>query len=248
MKLDVTVQRQSKIIIGISVVVIASFVVAFALAVGGLCLHPLKDSQMIGAGLESSDDLGNEHLVPVALKYEIGGLSTEAGEIELMSFNNPYFDEFGNQIEDLPLCITNDMAKLWDFTLRVKGGYTPEDTLGFWPELGITFWQDQDKVDGAEMIQGWNIEYGEPVKDETCDCCNCYIWVGTPAWCGNEVCLVSNRYPTLMGGLEAYTSSCPEDLTGFIPGKEVTIKIGLLFSGCPLGPQQFAYILAQKKM
>ena len=248
MKLDVTVPRQSKIIIGISVVVVASFVVAFALAVGGLCEHSPNGSQVLGAGLESNNifepNTGNEHLVPVASKYEVGPFDTVAGEIELIDFNFPYYDKATGELSDLPLCITNEMAATWWFDLRILGGYTPEETAGFWPELGISFWQDQDKDGTPEMIQGWNLEYDYLGKCPDDPCCSCDIWRGSAAWCGNNVCLDSNQYPTLLGGLENFVSECTNDL-GYIPGKEVTMKIGLLFSGCPLDEQQFAYVLAQ---
>jgi hypothetical protein len=247
MRLDVTVQRQSKIIKWIIVVVIASIFVAFALAVGVLCVHTPNESQILGLGLESSDDPGNEHCVPVAFKYEIGPFDTEKGEIELVDFYFPYINKATGELLPLPLCITNTMAESWWFELRIKGGYTPETTDLYWPELGISFWQDQNKDDVPEMIQGWNLEYDAPVKDESCDCCSCYTIIGRPAWCGNTVCLHSNQYPDLKGGLECFTSQCPEDQSGVIPGKEVTMKIGLLFSGCPLESQQFAYILAQKR-
>ncbi|MHA1461305.1 MAG: hypothetical protein ACTSO8_07475 [Promethearchaeota archaeon] len=240
-----TVPRQSKIIIGISVVVVASFVVAFALAVGGLCEHSPNGSQVLGAGLESNNifepNTGNEHFVPVASKYELGPFDTEAGEIELIAYNFPYITPDGEFLP-LPLCIDNVMAQTWWFDLRIDGGYTPEETAGFWPELGIVFYQDQDKDGIAEQIQGWNIEWTLTNPDDPC--CADEIWHGVPAWCGNTVCLDSNQYPVLTGGLEDFVSECTNDL-GFIPGKEVYIKIGLLFSGCPLDDQQFAYVLAQ---
>jgi hypothetical protein len=247
MKLDVTtLQRQSKIIIGIRVVLVASFFVAIALAVGGLCDE--HGTKILGVGLVSNDipETGNDHLVPVAQKYVIDGFDTEAGEIELIDYNFPYIDENGNLLP-LPLCITNQMAQEWSFTLRVKGGYTPENTDGFWPWMGISVWQDQDKDGEKEMIQGWNLEYTDMGKDPNCDCCSCRIWEGRPGWCGNKVCLDSNQYPVLMGGLEHFTEEYYPDGLTEIPGKEVAIKIGLLFSGCPLDEQQFAYILAQKK-
>ena len=248
MRLDVTVQRQSKFIIGIIVVVVASFFVAFALAVGGLCLHLPNGSQMPGVSLESMDipepNTGNEHLVPVAFRYEVGPFDTEAGEIELMDFYFPYYDQETGELLPLPLCITNEMSQTWWFDLRVEGGYTPEDTAGFWPWMGISIYQDQDKDGVAELIQGWNLEY--TLMNPEDPCCDSSYWHGVPAWCGNVVCLDSNQYPTLMGGLEYWDEEFTYEL-GEIPGKEVYVEIGLLFSGCPLEDQQFAYILAQKR-
>ena len=254
MRLDVTLQRQSKIIIGIQVVLVASFFVAIALAVGGLCGDSLDGSNIVGAGLASNDTdpvPGNEHFVPVAFRYSVGPFDTEAGEIELMDYYFPYIAEDGSLLP-LPLCITQDDANTWWWDLRIKGGYTPEDTEGCWPWMGISFYQDQNKDGIAEMIQGWNLEWTSMGKDPNCDCCSCEIWRGVPGVCNNKVCLDSNQYPVLMGGLENFVSEhYPYDETGEllteIPGKEVYVEFGLKFSGCPLDEQEFAYVLAQKR-
>jgi hypothetical protein len=186
-----------------------------------------------------------------AYRYQVGPFDTEAGEIELIDYYFPYIDEVTGELLPLPLCITNEMAQTWWWDLRIKGGYTPEDTAGCWPWMGISFYQDQNKDGIAELIQGWNLEWFDMGKDPNCDCCSCNIWRGIPAWCGNKVCLDSNQYPVLMGGLENWVSEHypfdgEQQLTE-IPGKEVTIEFGLKFSGCPLDVQEFAYILAQKK-
>ena len=256
MRLDVTLQRQSKIIKGINVVLVASFFVAIALAVGGLCVHSLNNTEIHGDGLASHDipEPGNEHHVPIAQRYQVGPFDTVAGEIELLDYYFPYINDETGELLPLPLCIDNTEAQTWWWDLRVKGGYTPEDTAGCWPWMGITFYQDQNKDGIAELIQGWNLEWFDQGPDPNCDCCSCNIWRGIPAWCGNKVCLDSNQYPVLMGGLENWVSEhypidpeTGETLTE-IPGKEVYIEFGLKFSGCPLDEQEFAYILAQKKM
>ncbi|GAG78058.1 unnamed protein product, partial [marine sediment metagenome] len=243
MRLDVTVQRQSKIIIGITVVVVTSFFVAFALAVGALCIQS-QGSPMPNVGLGSNDiaepKTGNEHLVPVASKYCFGPFDTEPGEIELLDYYFPYYNQDTGELLPLPLCITNEMSQTWWFDIKVTGGYTPEETVGFWPELGITIWQDQNKDGFPEMIQGWNIEWTLTNPDDPC--CVPRIYHGVPAWCGNVVCLDSNQYPILTGGLEGFVSDLYPDQQDKIPGKEVYINVGLLFSGCPLDEQQFAYV------
>ena len=171
MRLDVTVQRQSKIIIGITVVVVASFFVAFGLAVGGLCIQS-QGSPMPNVGLGSIDiaepKTGNEHLVPVASKYCVGPFDTVPGEIELMDYYFPYYNQDTGELLPLPLCITNDMSQTWWFDIKVTGGYTPEETSAFWPELGITSWQDQNKDGFPELIQGWNIEWTLTNPDDPC--------------------------------------------------------------------------------
>jgi hypothetical protein len=255
MRLDVTIQRQSKIINGIKVVLVASFFVAIALAVGGLCDESRAGSEILGVGLVSNDipepEPGNEHYVPVAQRYELGPFDTEAGEIELIDYYFPYIDRETGELLPLPLCITNEMSQTWWWDLRIKGGYTPEDTEGFWPWMGISVYQDQDKDGRAELIQGWNLEWFYEGKDPNCDCCSCEIWRGIPAWCGNKVCLDSNQYPVLMGGLENFVSEhypeCDGEVLTEIPGKEVYFEFGLKFSGCPLDEQEFAYVLAQKR-
>jgi hypothetical protein len=252
MKLDVTSQRQSNIINGFKVVLVTSFFVAIALAVGGLCGHSLNGSETIGEGLETSDpEPGNEHQVPVAFRYEVGPFDTVPGEIELIDYYFPYINDDGT-LNPLPLCIDNYEAQTWWWDLRIKGGYTPEDTEGCWPWMGISFYQDQNKDGRAELIQGWNLDWTRVGDDPNCDCCSCDIWRGVPAWCGNKVCLDSNQYPVLMGGLENWMSEhYPTGPDGAplteIPGKEVYIEFGLKYSGCPLDEQEFAYILAQKR-
>ncbi len=252
MRLDVTLQRQSKIIKGINVVLVASFFVAIALAVGGLCDNSLNGSENVGLASDDFTKPGNELFVPIAQRYQVGPFDTEAGEIELIDYYFPYIDEVTGELLPLPLCITNEMAQTWWWDLRIKGGYTPEDTAGCWPWMGISVYQDQNKDGIAEMIQGWNLEWTNMGKDPNCDCCSCYIWRGVPAWCGNKVCLDSNQYPVLMGGLENWVSehypyAADGALLTEIPGKEVYIEFGLKFSGCPLDEQEFAYVLAQKR-
>ncbi|MFX1566990.1 MAG: hypothetical protein ACFFCV_01335 [Promethearchaeota archaeon] len=115
--------------------------------------------------------------------------------------------------------------------------------------MGISIYQDKNKDGVAEMIQGWNLDW-TPLNPED-PCCVPKHWLGVPAYCGNVVCLDSNQYPVLSGGLENFISEhypCKdgEQLTE-IPGKEVYIEFGLKYSGCPLDEQEFAYILAQKR-
>jgi hypothetical protein len=246
MRLDVTLQRQSKIIIGIIVVVISSFFVAIALAVGGLCDESLDGSNRTGALATSDPELlpGNEHLVPITFRYSVGPFDTQAGEIKLIDYYFPYINDDGT-LNPLPLCITNEMAQTWWWELEIIGGYTPEDTEGCWPWMGISFYQDQNKDGRAELIQGWNLDWTALNPDDPC--CVPKRWIGTPGWCGNQVCLDSNQYPVLSGGLENWVSEhYPADLTE-IPGKEVYFEFGLKFSGCPLDDQEFAYVLAQKR-
>lgn len=255
MRLDVTLQRQSIFIIGI-VVVVTSFFVAFALAVGGLSL---QSSQMLGVGMAlepNTDNLDTQdsemeenYLVPVAYEYCVGPFDTVPGEIKLIDYYFPYINEDGS-LEPLPLCITNEMAQTWWWEVEVTGGYSPVNTDGYWPWMGITIHQDQNKDGFAEMIQGWNLEW----TCENCDepCCIPKTWKAEVAWCGNNVCLQSNQYPLLSGGLENFvTMTVPNDEFGNplteIPGKEVYVNFGLLWEGCELDTQQFAYILAQKR-
>jgi hypothetical protein len=253
MRIDVTLQRQSIFIIGIVVVGITSFFVAFALAVGG---PSLQSSHMLGVGMAleaNTDDLNTQdtemeenYLVPVAFEYCVGPFDTEPGEIKLVDYYFPYIDEETGELLPLPLCITNEMAQEWYWVVEVTGGYSPLDTYSYWPWMGITVWQDQNKDGVPEMIQGWNLDW----TCENCDdpCCVPKTWRADVAWCGNDVCLHSNQYPELSGGLENYCNMViPEGLTE-IPGKEVYIHFGLLWEGCELDEQQFAYILAQKKI
>lgn len=249
MRLDVTLQRQSKIINGFKVVLVASFFVAIALAVGGLCEHSLDGSET--PGLETSDipEPGNEHIVPVAPRYSLGPFDTEPGEIKLINYNFPYINPDGT-LNPLPLCITNDMAQTWWWELEITGGYEPEPTDPYWSWMGIGVYQDQDKNGNPELIQGWNIEWTPQNPDDPC--CVPKRWIGSPSWCGNVVCLQSNQYPVLSGGLEYFMSEhYPYGPDGAqlteIPGKDVYIEFGLLYSGCPLDEQEFAYILAQKR-
>ena len=137
------------------------------------------------------------------------------------------------------------MSQTWWFDIKVTGGYTPEETASYWPWMGISFWQDQDKNGVPEMIQGWNIEWELTNPDDPC--CEPRIYRGTTAWCDNVVCLDSNQYPILSGGLEYYDDINIPNEQEVIPGKEVYVNIGLLYSGCPLDEQQFAYVLAQKR-
>ncbi len=252
MRLDVTVQRQSKIIIWVKVVVIASIFVAFALAVGGLCVRSQNGSQILGMNLESNDILepqaGNEHLVPVAYEGEIGPFDTVPGTIELVDYYFPYYDAATGELLPLPLCITNEMAQTWWFEFKICGLYHPLDTDAFYPQMGIAFYQDQDKDGIREYIQGWNLEWTNMGKDPECMCCSCYIWEARAGWCGNKVCLASNQLPVVGGGLEFLNLVLPDNSDGVtIPGKEVYIHVGLIFAGCDLEDQQFAYILAQER-
>jgi hypothetical protein len=251
MRLDVTVQRQSKIIKWIMVVVIASFFVAFALAVGGLCLHSQHGSQVHGVGLETNNILepspGNELLVPLAYEGMIGPFDTVPGTIDLVDYYFPYYDAATGEFLPLPLCITNEMAQTWWFEFSICGNYDPVETDAFYPDMGIAFYQDQDKNGVAEYIQGWNLKWRYDGKDPNCDCCSCHIWTAIPDWCGNKVCLSSNQYPVVGGGLEWLNVVYPDNSPGYIPGKEVYIHVGIVFAGCELEPQQFAYILAQKR-
>jgi hypothetical protein len=251
MKLDVTVQRQSKIIIGIIVVVVTSFFVAFALAVGGLCLHLPNGSQMLGVGLASNDifepNTGNEHLVPIPYECLVGPLYTEPGSIELFEYNFPYYDLFtGEQLLPLPLCITNTMAQEWNFTIKVLGGYSPLDG-GDWPDYGFTFWQDDNK-DGLltpdELVQGWKLDWSYVGKCPDDPCCSCDIWIAEIDWCANAVCLDSTEAPVLLGPMEGCTLTTQSD---FELGKDVYFKISSRFEGGELEVQQFAVILAQKR-
>jgi len=250
MKLDVTLQRQSNIIIGISVVALASFFVASAMAVGGLCVYSPNGSQMLGVGLESSDtsepNTGNEHPVPIPYECIVGPMYTEPGSIELIDYNFPYYDIFtGEQLLPLPLCITNTMAQEWNFTIKTCGGYTPLES-DYWPLYGLTFWQDDNKdgfLQDNELVQGWKFIWTFVEKVE--GCCTCETWIATLAWCGNDVCLDSTDYPTLEGPLAGCTLTTPPDIDDL--DKDVYMKISSLFEGCELEDQQFAVILAQKR-
>jgi hypothetical protein len=254
MKIDDSNKRYSMIIAGIMVLSIVSIFVAYLSAIGGQNLHFSNGFQILGVGTnprltegsadKHSEDSRNSNPVPVAQNCTVGPFDTEAGEIEIIDCNFPYIDEYGNLLP-LPLCITNEMAQTWNWTVRVKGGYEPQDTFGYWPLYGITFWQDKNKDGEPELIQGWNIDWTRTVK---CDgCCSCWEWFGEPAWCGNKVCLDSNQYPTLIGCSGTYCDIQVPDGQTEIPGKEVYMKIDTLWEGCPLDTQQFAIILAHKK-
>jgi len=253
MKIGNSNKSFSIIIAGIIVLTILSIFVAYASEVGGPDRHSSYGSEILGISTcsvlpEDNDNIETQEVrksspVPVAQECELGPFDTEAGEIEIIENNFPYIDENGNLLP-LPICITNEMAQTWNWTVRVKGGYSPIDTLGYWPGYGITVWQDSDKDYELELVQGWNIDWTDLGKDPQCDCCSCRLWLAKPAYCGNKVCLDSNQYPEVIGcDCDRIVPHNQDE----IPGKEVYVQINTLWEGCPLEDQQFAYILAQKK-
>jgi len=256
-------KKISHIIAGILLVIVAIIFIAIALGVVGnhLYIQDSADPLYIGSQFDLVDnssrgeispsrDIGRHRFGSIAQSCTLGPFNTEQGSLDVVG---GYYDD------DLvlPLCIEPDadgdgvidtdftIFTDWFVIIRSYGGYSPLECA----TQSFDLTQKGSLVtseDGAYYI-GWSLDWAQLTDDElatygidTCgDCCGVTYWIGVIdiEACLNPGCLDSNQYPTL-------PCEC-DQLTGFIPGKEVYAEITTTWCGCDELEQCFEIILAQ---
>ncbi|MFX1489107.1 MAG: hypothetical protein ACFFBI_08165 [Promethearchaeota archaeon] len=217
MEIDETNESQSKLVMWILIVSVASIVVAFALGIGGMLLFSQQRLHPVAAGFHPEEFEKPEVIEPIienSVSAANGGcteMDTEPGTIEIIDANLPCWDV-------LPLCITPDMLQDYYVTIRVTGGYEPE--CG-----SITFIQ-KDEVKGTIGI-AWDYLGHEP--------CYADYWQAHFVLCDN-IELESNQWPVVPDGLEFCSEGNIEE------AKKVTVCLCTYWTGC-----HFWIMLIQKK-
>jgi len=207
MGIDDTEQRQSNLLVGILIVVVAFIFVAFALGMWGTKNFSENNVLPVNLGLFSQENNKPELQEPEignTVSVANGGcveMDTEAGSIEII-------DAYLPQWEVLPLCITNDMLMDYYVTLRVTGGYAPE--CG-----SIKFYQKDAEVGRIDIR--WTYLGHEP--------CYADYWQATFTT-AEDIELESNQWPVIPDG---YNFCSDYDIETY---KKVTVCLCTQWTGC----------------
>jgi hypothetical protein len=227
MRIDTTIQRQSKFIIGILVISMFSICIAFALGYGGYLGAKPDDYYISNSNLSSNsvDDSSGNKFVSVAHRKEFIDLDTEKGAITIEQ-------EFLPSWTKVPLCITDELVKPYWVTIKVTGGYIPYD--GWFIDL---FQDRDDNKDDKEHI-GRILLIREAIERGCC----WTVYNITFDVVGDCIKVESNHFPDIPQGWNLIKNvECTPDLD-----KLVDMVISTHWYGCGLPCQRFELILSQK--
>ena len=152
----------------------------------------------------------------VAYKGLFGPFDVEAGSIDIVSAVLP-----DPEVDELPICITQDYLDNYGMIVAVKGGYTPVSGA-------IHIFQNKYCLQGVVEIVWTEVET---------ICCTT-TWEASLVLTDGNICLESNQLPTVG---DDFCISGPDDLD-----KDVWMLVCSTWSGCDQPDQIFKIILAHK--